>query len=323
MSYSNTHQDPRDVPSFGQEDRPVALAAPVSEFDSIHVATSPPIFGMTLILRIVIAGMAGWSAYAMVHNAYNRGGGSWESAFDQAIYFTTFSVVIVALAYGLSVLRVVLPGSLRRKTEGNYGWFRGLAVLMSVMTGIIFAALLDGTYPDLRGLFAHLLIPILVAIDWVFLGRNQEKLHPAAPFVWAALILPYLAVYWWDAEREGGGGPMYNFLNPASSDFLQTVLMLLTGFLIAGYVLWGIGRLKALITGTSTTIPYTHVVSYQVVPTNQAALNYHRHDPNADPRFGVHEQTAQGNPGQRHPGQEHTANYHPPQGTQHYPHDRS
>ncbi|MEZ7898162.1 MAG: hypothetical protein QMB98_05050 [Flaviflexus sp.] len=245
---------------------------PVSEVDSIHPPMSAVGFGLTLVFRLIIAGMAGWSAFAMIQNAYNRTG-TWEGAFDQAIFFTTFSVVIVSLAYGLGVLRVILPGSLRRKTEGSYGWFRGLGVLMSTMTGIIFALLLDGTYPDVRGLFAHLLVPILVALDWILVGKNQEKLHPAVPFLWVGLILPYLGVYWWDAVREGGGGPMYPFLDPNKDNFAMVIGGLLVGFLVAGYVLWLIGRLKAAVTGTKRVIPF-HEATRMAPPPQQVQGNY-------------------------------------------------
>lgn len=239
----------------------------VTEVDSILPATHKMTFALTLVFRLIIVGMAGWSAFAMVHNAYQRTG-TLEGAFDQAIYFTTLSVVIVTLAYGASILRVFKSGSLRTRMEPDQGWFRGLAVLMSVMTGIIFSALLDGTYPDVRGLFAHLLVPILVAIDWIFVGRNQERLHPAVPILWAVLILPYLAVYWWDAIRDGGGGPMYDFLDPNADNFFTAVIGLLIGFLIAGYVLWAIGRLKGAISGTRNLIPYQQVA--HLVAANQA-----------------------------------------------------
>lgn len=238
----------------------------VTVADSILPATHNATFALALIFRLIIVGVAGWSAFAMVHNAYQRTG-TWEGAFDQAIYFTTLSVVIVTLAYGASILRVFKSGSLRTRMEPDQGWFRGLAVLMSVMTGIIFSTLLDGTYPDVRGLFAHLLVPILVAIDWIFVGRNQERLHPAVPILWAVLILPYLAVYWWDAVRDGGGGPMYNFLDPNADNFFTVVIGLLVGFLIAGYVLWAIGRLKGAISGTSNLIPYQQVA--HLVDANQ------------------------------------------------------
>ncbi|WP_054951870.1 hypothetical protein [Flaviflexus massiliensis] len=238
----------------------------VTEVDSFLPATHNATFALTLVFRLMIVCMAGWSAFAMVHNAYQRTG-TWEGAFDQAIYFTTLSAVIVTLAYGASILRVFKSGSLRTRMEPDQGWFRGLAVLMSVMTGIIFSTLLDGTYPDMRGLFAHLLVPILVAIDWIFVGRNQERLHPAVPILWAVLILPYLAVYWWDAVRDGGGGPMYNFLDPNADNFFTVVVGLLVGFLIAGYVLWAIGRLKGAISGTSNLIPYQQVA--HLVDANQ------------------------------------------------------
>ena len=194
--------------------------------------------------RAVISALALYSAVIMLRNGWIDG--RWDGLVDQALYFTTLSVIAVGVVYA-GLVAIGMASGLTR-IEGPRATVRGFAVLMSVMTGIIFAALLDGTYPDIQGLLAHLVVPILVGIDWLVVGRNQERVPWLTVAVWTVVLSLYLGAYYWDATRGGAyGGPMYDFIDPASDDFLMWLGIMYAAFIACAIVLIAIGRLRGVI----------------------------------------------------------------------------
>lgn len=199
------------------------------------------------VYRGIIAALALYSAFIMLRNGWSDG--SWDGLLDQALYFTTLSVVVVGVVYlGLAIMGVSTGFE---RIEGRRASARGLAVLMSVMTGIIFAVLLDGTYPDIQGLLAHLVVPILVAVDWLFVGRNQDRVPWVTVIVWALILSLYLGAYYWDATRGGRyGGAMYHFFDPSKGDFLLWLGIMYAAFILCAVLLIAIGRARGLIRGS-------------------------------------------------------------------------
>ena len=199
------------------------------------------------IYRGIIAALALYSAFIMLRNGWNDG--SWDGLLDQALYFTTLSVIAVGVVYlGLTIMGLSTGFE---KIEGRRASARGLAVLMSVMTGIIFAALLDGTYPEIQGLLAHLVVPILVAVDWLLVGRNQERVPWVMVGAWTLILSLYLGAYYWDATRGGRyGGPMYDFFDPSKGNFLMWLGIMYAAFILCAILLIAIGRLRGAIRGS-------------------------------------------------------------------------
>jgi len=132
----------------------------------------------------------------------------------------------------------------RNRFESRSPWLRGMATSMAIFTGVVFATLLEGAYPDTVDKLAHLVCPIAMAVDWAAVGRSQGRLHVLSPATWSALLLPYIFfVYPWDARRDGK--PMYEFLDPAKDDWPVTVGAVIAAFVILSYLLWAIARLRA------------------------------------------------------------------------------
>ncbi|AWE41904.1 MULTISPECIES: hypothetical protein [unclassified Actinobaculum] len=191
--------------------------------------------------RLLIMAASGVALYLMYSDDFTP-----EGILDQTLYFTTLSTLMVFLVSAGYVLRpLFLHGTARSRIEGNVPWLRGIATCMTAFTGIIFFFLLGGEYPDLSGKLAHVACPLMMSVDWLFVGRNQGKLRIWVPLTWMAVLVPYLWAYSWDAHRDGE--PMYHFLNPLEPGFFKWCAIMVVAFAALSYAVWGIGRLRGRI----------------------------------------------------------------------------
>ncbi len=166
---------------------------------------------------------------------------TWMGFVENISYFTQISTVAVFLVNLGSVIRpFVIRGSNRHRLEGARGWFRGGATSMTILTGIVFAVLLGAQYPDLSGKIAHIACPILMTLDWFFVGRNQARLHWFVPLTWLAILAPYIRLYAWNARYFGR--PMYDFLSPDAANWWTWVAIIVVAYLALCYVILFIAR---------------------------------------------------------------------------------
>lgn len=186
--------------------------------------------------RLGLAVLAMWALVLMLW------GLSLTKAFDTLLYFTTLTTLVVFLVNAGAVIRPVMVEGQGGRFEGSLGWFRGLATLMAVFTGVMFAALLEGGYPDLQGKISHLVLPIAMTVDWLGIGRNQTCLPLWVPLSWTVVLMPYFWVYAWDARADGQ--PMYAFLDPAAADWWNWVGIVAGIAFGIGVALWLLGRVR-------------------------------------------------------------------------------
>ena len=109
---------------------------------------------------------------------------------DFAMYFTHWSNAIVVIAFGLIALRGRAPRFLLFD-----------ALLMIIVTGVVYNAILAPSSPPLHGwdlatnAFAHQITPILAVIVWAAVGPRgwlDRRLIPATlviPIVWIVLTV--------------------------------------------------------------------------------------------------------------------------------------
>lgn len=191
------------------------------------------------IWRLVVAAVCflGWGA-------------AMTDGFSRAVKWADFAFFsqIAALASGSVMLGALLSPlwnhrwGHRARLEGRRGFLRGAVTSYELLIAIAFPVLLDGNYQSLGSKLEHLVIPVLLLIDWTMVGRNQQ-LQWWWPIVWVAGPLAYLPLYI-SASR---GDALYDFLDPATSNFLTWVFILLIGFLLAGYLVWTLGQLRRLL----------------------------------------------------------------------------
>ncbi|MDO5724430.1 MAG: hypothetical protein Q4P33_08580 [Flaviflexus sp.] len=207
-----------------------------SEIDSIHVPAHPATFALAIIFRFALVGLAGWICMQVF----------WPFAPAELLDARWFLAALALVTYLPSLVRLVVPGSLRKRLEGNYGWVRGFCALAALGLLPFLLSAEAGTLTTAARLLAG-----AVLADWLVVGRNQERLHRGIPVLWLLMALPWLGAQIWSAHA---GGFAYALFDPSGTYFGLIIIGLILGLLGAGTVLVAAGRLKAMITGTSETV---------------------------------------------------------------------
>ncbi|WP_285486428.1 hypothetical protein [Amycolatopsis taiwanensis] len=134
-----------------------------------------------------------------------------------------------------------------RRHEPRSPWLRGALTVLLLLVGITFLTLMGGDLDEAWSLFEHLLTPLAVLADWIFVGRNQSAVRWWHPLTWVVFPLAYL-LYFLAADLRLYG----SFLNPHKSSFAGTVIGFLCAVVAAGYLLYGIAKLKTVVAGNNT-----------------------------------------------------------------------
>ncbi len=180
--------------------------------------------------RVLIAAVAWFSALQIVMP---------DRFADQIRYFTTLSNFTAALVFSGYLCSLIVRGP---APERPAGWLRGAVTFYLSMVFVVYATLLGGDYSSLESFLSHLVVPVIVFIDWVVVGLNQEQVVWWMPLAWLLPVFAYLAVY--VHERNDAGGPLYGFLDDNSDFFWLQAGLLSIAFLTGGYAVWSIGRLR-------------------------------------------------------------------------------
>ncbi|MEL7014417.1 MAG: Pr6Pr family membrane protein [Pseudomonadota bacterium] len=161
------------------------------------------------------------------------------SIWDQALFFTNITVLMVALICGWTAVRG-WPGA---------SWPAGL-VLWIVLTGVVYHALLARTHnPEgldvLVNIFQHTVLPIGVALAWLLLAP-KAGLSLRDPMLWACYPIVYAAY----GLIRGLTGPRfpYFFLDPVKSGWVGVAAYsfgLAMLFFVMGLVVLWIARRTA------------------------------------------------------------------------------
>jgi hypothetical protein len=158
--------------------------------------------------------------------------------------------LVTALCYlGLLAYPAFTGG---RRHEPVSPWLRGALVVLLGLVSVTFLTMLGGGLDETWSLFEHLLTPLAVLADWLFVGRNQANTRWWFPFAWLLPPLAYLVFY---IVYVGDGYPIYPFLNPHDGDFTGIVFAFLAGVLVFGFVVQGLGRLRNAMTTTAAPQP--------------------------------------------------------------------
>lgn len=202
--------------------------------------TGTQIWGLVMwIYRAILMGFAGW--YTLYSLSMNH---DWNAVANFA-YLTQITAALVFVYYLVWIVRAIVSGAVR--TPDNSGEIRGFMTMLALMVGIVFNTML-GPVEGRPSFVAHVIIPILVVVDWLIFGRGQGRIRPWMPVVWVLALIPYVAYYWWFSGQPGYGPP-YPFLDPSQSDFFQWIGIMAIAFLVGGYAVYGSGKLLARIKG--------------------------------------------------------------------------
>ncbi|WP_143261984.1 hypothetical protein, partial [Allokutzneria sp. NRRL B-24872] len=159
---------------------------------------------------------------------------NWQGLSQQASLFTG-AVYLFLLVYPLFT-------GLRRH-EPQSPWLRGATTVLLLLVMVTFYGVMGGDFEDQP--FEHMWTPLAVIIDWIFVGRNQARTKWWYPLTWVVFPLTYLTYF----LTSGVYKSLYRFLNPNKSSFMPTVISFLLAVIAAGFVLYGIAKLREVITG--------------------------------------------------------------------------
>ncbi|HVV24124.1 MAG TPA: hypothetical protein VHF06_32115, partial [Pseudonocardiaceae bacterium] len=146
--------------------------------------------------------------------------------------------LLTAICYVVLLLFPAFTGG--RKHEPDTPWLRGALVVLLGLVSVTFLTMLDGGLSEPWSLFEHLLTPLIVLADWLFVGRDQRNARWWFPFTWLAFPVAYLLFY------IAYGEVLYPFLDPHDGDFGGVVCGFLAGVVAFGFVVYGIGKLKGM-----------------------------------------------------------------------------
>jgi hypothetical protein len=146
--------------------------------------------------------------------------------------------LVTAIGYLFLLMYPAFTGGRRHEPESP--WLRGSLVVLLGLVSVTFLTLLGGGLDETWSLFEHLLTPLAVLADWLFVGRDQAAARWWFPFTWLALPLAYLVFY---IAYVGDGQPIYPFLDPHDGDFAGVVFGFLAAVLAFAFVVYGLGKL--------------------------------------------------------------------------------
>lgn len=136
-----------------------------------------------------------------------------------------------------------------RRHEPRSPWLRGATTVLLLLVAGTFFGIMGGDADYLP--FEHIYTPLIVLVDWLFVGRNQRAVTWWHPLTWIAFPLAYLVYFLAGGVYES----LYSFLDPDGDEFAGMIAGLLAGVVAAGYLLYGTGKLKAAIGGQAPA-PY-------------------------------------------------------------------
>ncbi|SDM22090.1 hypothetical protein [Allokutzneria albata] len=187
----------------------------------------------------VLAGVSAWRLLIVVFALYGFSDATgwtrnWAGLSQQASLAT-------GIFYTFLLLYPLFTGG--RRHEPSSPWLRGATTVLLLLVMGTFFGVMGGDLDEQP--FEHIWTPLVVLIDWIFVGRNQARTKWWYPLTWIAFPLAYL-VYFLSAEVYR---KLYKFLNPTKSSFAATVISFLVAVIAVGYLLYGIAKLREMIAG--------------------------------------------------------------------------
>lgn len=130
-----------------------------------------------------------------------------------------------------------------RRHEPKSPWLRGATTVLLLLVAGTFFGIMGGDADYLP--FEHIYTPLIVLVDWLFVGRNQDNSKWWHPLTWIAFPLAYLVYFLAGGIYES----LYSFLDPEGDEFAGMIGGLLAGVIAVGYLLYGAGKLKGALRG--------------------------------------------------------------------------
>lgn len=185
--------------------------------------------------RLVVAGCAFFGVYTVAYDPM--------LGWRDLMFLSQLGSLVAAILYFLMAPVPLLP--MADKLEPAVAWVRGSLASMMLLICIASIFILgSGDLDQIGFLFEHLLTPLIVAADFVLVGRFSARTKAWHPVTWIGMPLLYLILVNLSGEAQQVYG---GILDPANSEFFMYVGMFLVTAIIFGYVLFGLAKLRGLV----------------------------------------------------------------------------
>ncbi|MGH3761955.1 hypothetical protein [Actinophytocola sp.] len=125
------------------------------------------------------------------------------------------------------------------RAEAASTWLRGGMTVLLMLVCVTYLTVIDGDLDTTASRFEHLVTPLVALADWVVVGRVRT-VRWWFPLSWVVFPLAYL-IYFVLADVQ-----LYrSFLDPTDAGFGLTVGEFLLALVAAGYLLYGIAKVRA------------------------------------------------------------------------------
>ncbi|ADD45241.1 hypothetical protein [Stackebrandtia nassauensis] len=208
-------------------------------------AAPPPAPAPMLPPVLTNIGTAGWRLIVAACAFY----GVFLVAYDPVLgwsdlwFLSQSGSLVAAILYGLMAPIPLIPGG--EKAEPVVAWVRGALASMMMLICIASIFILgEGDLGETGFLFEHLLTPLIVAADFVLVGRFSARTRAWHPVTWIGFPLLYLIL----ANLAGEAPMLYGgILDPGNSEFLMYTGMFLVTAIVFGYILFGLAKLRGFV----------------------------------------------------------------------------
>ena len=189
-------------------------------------SSQPP--PLLIAWRVVIAVLAWWGLIDAL-----------DGDFGQLRYFSQVTTLTGALTATVWVLTFAVTA---HGWARAMAWCRGASTTYAVVTAVIYQVLLSGNLDATSSLLEHAVVPALAVLDWVLIGPGVVRQRIWIPLTWLILPICYLGVY--DNVRKPSGEPLYPFLDPDAASFWRWVGIMISVFVVVGFLVWLVGRVR-------------------------------------------------------------------------------
>lgn len=201
--------------------------APASPASGAQSDEQPPAVATLLVVtlwRLAIGGAA----------LYFASTGKEETMSSESLSYLSN----MGVGYGYLALAAypLLVGA--RRHEPRTAWLRGALTVMMLLVSFMFVLGMGGE-PD----GPHAVIPILVLVDWLFVGRSQFRTRAWEPPTWTVFLLAYLYYH------QSNDVPLYDEIL-GEENFGTMVPLFLAGTVVMAYVLYGAALFRRAVSGS-------------------------------------------------------------------------
>lgn len=165
---------------------------------------------------------------------------------DELIFLTQSGNLLTSLVFAVVAFYGLVIGLAHQREAATHVW-RGAMTLLLLVVASTYLGVIGGGTSEAKDAFTHVITPLLVLIDWCFVGRSQNNTRWWHPLTW--LVVPSVWLVWYTATdgfraQNTWDAPIYDFMDPREGSYPGVFTGLVLGTIAGGYLLYGVAKAK-------------------------------------------------------------------------------